>query len=104
MDYYGEDYDEEGKRDSEQFRINSVREDLIKKHWRTIRSEKRLYHFQHFNCSTVIAELLYVGTGKKPSFREEYETYKFGIKLKAQAWHPADVAKYAKELKSSLNA
>ena len=85
--------------------LESMDETAIQKYWEKVQASELSYKLTEFNCSTIIAKALYLGSKMQPSFQPlaEVDTYVgLGIPLgQVEAWEPKDVLQYAKEIKRS---
>ncbi len=97
-----------GDRDAEGFdpiviELNSLNEPAIEIYWNKVRASELNYELTEFNCSTIIANALYIGSGIKSSFQPLAEVDDYvglGIPLgQVEAWEPKHVLQYAKEIK-----
>lgn len=81
----------------------SLDEAAIEKYWEKVQLSGLEYELTEFNCSTIIANALYIGSGIQPSFQPlaEVDTYVgLGIPLgQVEAWEPKYILQYAKEIK-----
>ena len=85
--------------------LESMNETAIEKYWEKVQASELVYELTEFNCSTIIANALYLGSNRQPSFQPlaEVDTYVgLGIPLgQVEAWEPKYILQYAKELKRS---
>jgi hypothetical protein len=83
--------------------LNRLDETVIQKYWEKVQSSELAYELTEFNCSTIIANSLYLGSGLQPSFRPLAEVDDYvgmGIPMgQVEAWQPSNILQYAKELK-----
>jgi hypothetical protein len=83
--------------------LNNLDEMSIEIYWNKVQGSELNYELTEFNCSTIIANALYIGSGLKSSFQPlaEVDTYVgLGIPLgQVEAWEPKHVLQYAKEIK-----
>ncbi len=83
--------------------LNQMNEAAIEVYWHKVQLSKLNYELTEFNCSTIIANALYVGSGVKPSFQPLAEVdYYVGLGIplgQVEAWEPKHVLQYAKEIK-----
>ncbi len=100
--------DYEGDREAEGFdpiavELNSLNEPAIQTYWEKVQSSDLDYELTDFNCSTIIANALYLGSGLQPSFQPLAEVDRYvglGIPLgEVEAWEPKNILQYAKEIK-----
>jgi hypothetical protein len=100
--------DFEGDRAAEGFdpivvELDSLDENAIQIYWDKVKASELQYELTEFNCSTIIANALYLGSGLKSSFQPlaEVDTYVgLGIPLgQVEAWEPRHVLQYAREIK-----
>ena len=81
----------------------SLDETAIEKYWVKVKASELSYELTEFNCSTIIANALYVGSQLQPSFQPlaEVDTYVgLGIPLgQVEAWEPKYLLQYVKEIK-----
>jgi len=103
---YYRDY--EGDRDAEGFdpvvvELEHLDEAAMAAYWDKVQASELNYELTEFNCSTIIANALYVGSGVKSSFQPKAEVDDYvglGIPLgQVEAWEPRHVLQYAKEIK-----
>ena len=82
--------------------LEALNEEEIKKYWFKVKDSEVSYKLADFNCSTVIANALYIGSGVKPSFRPlaDLDMYiGMGIPLgEIEAWEPKTILQYAKDI------
>jgi hypothetical protein len=85
--------------------LESLDEVAIQKYWEKVQASGLEYELTQFNCSTIIANTLYMGSNLQPSFQPlaEIDTYVgLGIPLgQVEAWEPKHILQYAKEIKRS---
>jgi hypothetical protein len=85
--------------------LESLDEVAIQKYWEKVQASRLEYELTQFNCSTIIANTLYMGSSLQPSFQPlaEIDTYVgLGIPLgQVEAWEPKHILQYAKEIKRS---
>jgi len=83
--------------------LNHIDEDAVQVYWDKVKASGLSYELTEFNCSTIIANALYVGSSLKPSFQPIAEVDDYvglGIPLgQVEAWEPKHVLQYAKEIK-----
>ena len=83
--------------------LTTLNEDAIKDYWEKVQLSEIAYKLTDFNCSTIIANALYIGSRLQPSFRPLAEVDDYlgtGIPLgKIEAWEPKSILQYAKEIK-----
>ncbi len=83
--------------------LEYLKEEEIREYWSKVKDSEVSYKLAEFNCSTVIANSLYIGSGLQPSFRPlaDLDTYiGLGIPLgEIEAWEPKTILQYAKEIK-----
>lgn len=83
--------------------LYSLDEAAIEQYWEKVQMSGLEYELTEFNCSTIIANVLYLGSGLQPSFQPlaEVDTYiGLGIPLgQVEAWEPKYILQYAKEIK-----
>jgi len=86
--------------------FEKLNENVIQKYWEKVQESELAYELTEFNCSTVIANALYLGSGFQPSFRPMAEVDKYvgmGIPLgEVETWEPKNILQYAKELKKKV--
>jgi hypothetical protein len=85
--------------------LESLDEVAIQKYWEKVQASGLEYELTQFNCSTIVANTLYMGSNLQPSFQPlaEIDTYVgLGIPLgQVEAWEPKHILQYAKEIKRS---
>jgi hypothetical protein len=85
--------------------LESLDEVAIQKYWEKVQASGLEYELTEFNCSTIVANTLYIGSNLQPSFQPlaEIDTYVgLGIPLgQVEAWEPKHILQYAKEIKRS---
>jgi hypothetical protein len=85
--------------------LKSLDEVSIQKYWEKVQASGLEYELTEFNCSTIVANTLYIGSNLQPSFQPlaEIDTYVgLGIPLgQVEAWEPKHILQYAKEIKRS---
>lgn len=83
--------------------LTSLDEVAIQKYWEKVQASGLEYELTEFNCSTIVANTLYIGSSLQPSFqpRAEIDTYMgLGIPLgEIEAWEPKHILQYVKEIK-----
>lgn len=83
--------------------LESLDETAIEKYWEKVQASELEYELTGFNCSTIIANALYIGSNLQPSFQPlaDIDTYVgLGIPLgHIEAWEPKYILQYAKEIK-----
>jgi hypothetical protein len=83
--------------------LSTLNENAIQKYWEKVQASELAYELTEFNCSTIIANALYFGSGLQPSFLPLAEVDDYvgmGIPLgQVEAWEPKNIWQYAKELK-----
>jgi hypothetical protein len=83
--------------------LDSLNEEVIETYWEKVKMSELEYELTEFNCSTIIANALYLGSGIQPSFQPlaEVDTYVgLGIPLgQVEAWEPKYIWQYAREIK-----
>jgi hypothetical protein len=83
--------------------LDSLDEMAIQKYWEKVQASGLEYELTEFNCSTIVANTLYIGSNLQPSFQPlaEIDTYVgLGIPLgEVEAWEPKHILQYAKEIK-----
>ncbi len=83
--------------------LYSLDKEVIEQYWEKVQMSGLEYELTEFNCSTIIANVLYLGSGLQPSFQPlaEVDTYiGLGIPLgQVEAWEPKYILQYAKEIK-----
>ena len=88
--------------------IESIDEAAIGQYWEKVQASGLGYELTDFNCSTIIANALYIGSNVQPSFQPlaEIDTYVgLGIPLgQVEAWEPKYILQYAKEITRKLSA
>jgi len=99
---YASDREEEGF-DPIMVELHSLNETAIQIYWEKVQRSGLDYELTDFNCSTVIANALYLGSGLQPSFQPLAEVDQYvglGIPLgQVEAWEPKNILQYAKEIK-----
>ena len=99
---YAEDLEAEGA-DPLVVEFESLDEVAMQKYWEKVQAGGLDYELTEFNCSTIIANTLYIGSNLQPSFQPlaEIDTYVgLGIPLgQVEAWEPKYIWQYAKEIK-----
>jgi hypothetical protein len=79
--------------------INGLNETEILNYIREIQLNTPRYQLAKHNCSHVVAECLYAGSQKKPSFVPNAGAYsKLGTVLGRGIWTPDQILRYAQEL------
>jgi hypothetical protein len=85
--------------------LKSLDEAAIHKYWEKVQASGLAYELTEFNCSTIVANALYIGSNLQPSFQPlaNIDTYiGLGIDLgKVEAWEPKYILEYAKEIERS---
>lgn len=83
--------------------LMALDEAAIRDYWEKVKMSEIAYKLTDFNCSTIIANALYLGSRLQPSFRPLAEVDDYlgtGIPLgKIEAWEPKSILQYAKEIK-----
>jgi len=83
--------------------LEDLKEEEIREYWCKVKDSEISYKLADFNCSTIIANALYIGSGIQPSFRPlaDLDLYVgMGIPLgEIEAWEPKTILQYAKEIK-----
>jgi hypothetical protein len=83
--------------------LEALDEAKIQTYWEKVQASELQYELKEFNCSTIIANALYLGSGLQPSFQPlaDIDTYLgVGIPLgEVEAWEPKHILQYAKEIK-----
>lgn len=83
--------------------LENMNEAAMQEYWEKIRESELAYKLAEFNCSTVIANALYIGSKLQPSFRPLAAVDDYvgtGIPLgQIEAWEPKTILQYAKEIK-----
>jgi hypothetical protein len=83
--------------------LDSLDENVIHTYWQKVQISGLDYELTQFNCSTIIANALYLGSNLQPSFQPlaEVDLYVgLGIPLgEVEAWEPKHILQYAKEIK-----
>ncbi len=83
--------------------LDSLDEAVIQTYWEKVQASELNYELTEFNCSTIIANALYLGSNLQPSFQPlaDVDTYVgLGIPLgQVEAWEPKHVLQYAREIK-----
>lgn len=84
-------------------KLERLNEAAIQVYWDKVQASGLSYELTEFNCSTIIANALYVGSGLKSSFQPLAEVDDYvglGIPLgQIEAWEPKHVLQYAREIK-----
>ncbi len=83
--------------------LTSLDEVAILSYWQKVQLSDLDYELTEFNCSTIIANALYMGSGLQSSFQPlaEIDLYVgLGIPLgEVEAWEPKHILQYAKQIK-----
>ncbi len=83
--------------------LENLNEAAMIEYWEKVKDSELVYKLAEFNCSTVIANALYIGSNLKPSFRPLAAVDDYvgtGIPLGSiEAWEPKTILQYAKEIK-----
>ncbi|MGA7934162.1 MAG: hypothetical protein WCA35_11495 [Kovacikia sp.] len=83
--------------------LNTLNEDAMQKYWEKVQISGLKYELTEFNCSTIIANALYIGSSLQPNFQPlaEVDTYVgVGIPLgEVEAWEPKHILQYARDIK-----
>jgi hypothetical protein len=83
--------------------LTSLDESAIQKYWDKVQASGLDYELTEFNCSTIIANALYIGSGVQPAFQPLAEVDDYvglGIPLgQVEAWEPKHILQYAREIK-----
>jgi hypothetical protein len=112
MSQYDRDWRAEGKRHADaQLTLTNINEEAALKAWKEIKDNEVRYNMRRYNCSTVIAFLIEVGSQISPSFvptvdlgeydlpwmlRIAFRLRTFGNQVKM--WTPESVYRYALEI------
>ena len=103
----------ERRSSDEQVQMTKLDADRVQKAWVAFRNNPRRYNMVEHNCSTVVASLLKIGSGKEPSFvpgvliddyardwaQRMFLRVRFFSK-RITMWTPDDVLRYALEIES----
>ncbi len=99
---YAADCDAEGF-DPIVVELNTLDEIAIQTYWEKVQASELNYELTEFNCSTIIANALYLGSALQPSFQPLAEIDQYvglGIPLgQVEAWEPKYILQYAREIK-----
>jgi hypothetical protein len=80
-------------------------EPKIRVYWEKVQASELQYELTEFNCSTIIANALYIGSGIQPTFQPfaDIDSYLgIGIPLGGvEAWEPKHILEYAKHIKKT---
>ena len=96
---YSNDCMNEGRSASSIITLNYLWEERIKDYWRAMQKAGWHYTATSLNCSTIIANCLYIGSGVAPSFTVDANEYISFLQLQG-VWTPRYVREYAYELKN----
>ncbi len=99
---YAEDYKKEGKKSASSIiTLNYLWEERIRDYWRAMRKAGWHYTATSLNCSTIVANCLYIGSRVYPSSEPEANEYApLGLFELKGIWTPRNVLEYASELKT----
>jgi hypothetical protein len=82
--------------------LHSLDENAIQIYWEKVQISDLDYELTEFNCSTIVANALYLGSNLQPSFQPLAEVDRYvglGIPLgEVEAWEPKHILQYAKEI------
>ena len=95
---YEDDKQNEGGRDAETVTLVSLEVDPIRAYWVKLLGSKKSYHFLWYNCSTVVAGCLRLGSDTPASIRPSAAAYARLAGLLGEVWTPEEVLRYAREL------
>jgi len=87
--------------------LEHLQESQIRDYWQKIQESKLSWRLAEFNCATIIANALYIGSEIQPNFRPlaDLDLY-LGMGLpigEVEAWEPKTILQYAKQIKK-MNA